>query len=138
MTNSRNTLLGWGMMYLIVNWVLSTAGLLGLSSLLPGFRVMQFEAALLAAGLVGLISAALGTLLKRVTGTVGLALWGAGLFAVDTLVFRVSGLVVPGFVMSGFFPAVAGALLLLLLNLVLLRFLPLSEEDIDSRSLLRS
>jgi putative membrane protein len=118
--------------YLIVNWVCSVAGLLLVASLIPGFQVAEFESALIAAAVVGLISAGLGTLLKHAGGPVGLAITGIFLVLTDTLLFRMSALLVPGFAMRGLAPAFAGAMVLLALNLALLRVVPLKENPLDS------
>lgn len=126
------------MVYLIINWVLSTMSLLGVAALVPGFRVTEFESELLAAGVVGLLSASLGLILKHVNRIVTAAMSGAFLFLMDALLFRMSALMVPGFAMSGFFPALAGAAVLLALNVVLLRILPAKAEGFDSGSLLSS
>lgn len=120
------------MVYLIVNWVCSVVGLLAVACLFPGFQVAEFESALIATAVVGLISAGLGTLLKHAGGPAGLAITGAFLLLADTLLFRMSALLVPGFAMRGFAPAIAGAVVLLGLNLVLLRVLPLEENPLDS------
>ncbi|MGO9094069.1 MAG: phage holin family protein [Bryobacteraceae bacterium] len=120
------------MVYLIVNWLCSVVGLLVVVRLFPGFQVAEFESALIAAAIVGLISAGLGALLKHAGGAVGLAITGVFLVLADTLLFRMSALLVPGFAMRGFAPAFASAMLLLALNLVLLRVVPLKENPLDS------
>ena len=120
------------MVYLMLNWVVSALSLFLLSSLAPGFRVLEFQSALTAAGVVGLISAALGMLLKYTNGTVSLAMSALFLVVVDAFLFRVSGLLVPGFAMLGFVPAFAGAFLLLLINLVLLRVATPKTAAFDS------
>jgi hypothetical protein len=51
-------------------------------------------------------------------------------------VFRVVALLVPGFAMLGFYPAFAGGLLLLLLNLALLRVL--RERGVAAESVMNS
>lgn len=126
------------MVYLIINWVLSVVSLLVLAGLLPDVHVAEFASALIATGVVGLISAGFGTLLKHANGTVSLAVSGSFLVIADALLFRMSALMVPGFTMSGFTPAIAGAVVLLALNLVLLRVAPVRENPLDSGSWLRS
>jgi putative membrane protein len=127
------------MVYLIINWVLSAASLLVLASILPGFRILEVQAAILATGMVGLISALIGMLLKQVAGVVTLAMSGAFLFLVDAFLFRLIALLVPGFAMEGMYPAFAGALLLLGLNIALLRWLPhhepFDEDHLDKQPL---
>ncbi len=125
------------MVYLIVNWVLSIICLLAVSGLLPGVRILEFQSALAAAGVVGLLSALLGVILRHATGALALAVSGFFLAVVDAFLFRVSALVIPGFTMRGFTPAIIGALALLVLNLALLRW-PLKDNPFDSESALQS
>jgi uncharacterized membrane protein YvlD (DUF360 family) len=125
------------MIYFILNWVASVTGLMIVAALLPGFRVTDFQSALIACGVVGLVSAGLGTLVKHATGPLTVAVTGLVLLLADTFLFRLSALLVPGFAMLGFLPALAGAALLLGLNLALLR-VPLKEDPLDSESWLRS
>jgi putative membrane protein len=120
------------MVYFIINWVVSALSLFALSAVFPGFRVLDFGAALMATGIVGLVSASLGCVLKHVTGPLALATSSAFLFMLNTFLFRLSALLVPGFLMTGFLPALAGALLLLILNLVLLRFVSMRVEAFES------
>ncbi len=125
------------MVYFILNWVSSVVGLLLVAALLPGFRITDFQSALIACGVVGLMSAGLGTLVKHATSSLTLAFFGSLLLIVDAFLFRLSALLVPGFAMLGFLPALAGATLLLVLNLALLR-VPLKEDPLDSGSWLSS
>ncbi len=125
------------MVYLIVNWVLSSIGLFALANTLPGFHISDQEAALIAAGVVGLMSGLMGTLLRYAGNVIGLAMSAAFLLTVDVFLVRVSGLLVPGFSMRGFGPAIMGALALLLLNLVLVRAARSKLGRLDSESLLR-
>jgi putative membrane protein len=126
------------MLYLIINWVSSVACLLAIVALLPGVRVQEFGSALLATGVVGLLSALLGLSLKYANTSLGLlALCSFFLAVADAFLFRVSALLAPGFTMRGFLPAIVGALALLSLNLVLIR-LPLRDNPLDPEPLVRS
>ena len=120
------------MVYVILNWVLSVGCLLVVAGLLPGVRVHDFGSALVATGVVGLLSAILGLFLKYAGGTARLmVVYGFFLAVADAFLFRVSALVVPGFTMRGFAPAIVGALALLALNLVLLR-VPVRDNPLDT------
>jgi putative membrane protein len=125
------------MVYFILNWVSSVVGLMLVAALLPGFRITDFQSALIACGVVGLMSAGLGTLVKHAASPLTIAIFGGLLLIADAFLFRVSALLVPGFTMLGFFPALAGAVLLLVLNLALLR-VPVKEDPLDSGSWLSS
>ncbi len=125
------------MVFLMVNWVLGSLALVLLANVFPGFRVTEFQSALLATGVVGLISAAIATMLKHVTSQAGLAISGILLVIADTFLFRVTALLVPGFAMRAFYPALAGAVLLLALHLILLRMLR-TRESVETEPLMHS
>lgn len=105
------------MVFLMVNWIAGTFALLLLASLVPGFRVVEFQSALFATGVVALLSGLIALLLKRVKAPAGQVFAGVLLLVVDTFVFRTMALVVPGFAMRAFYPAFAGAALLLAVHL---------------------
>jgi uncharacterized membrane protein YvlD (DUF360 family) len=107
--------------YLIVNWVVGSIGLLVVASLLPGFRVTWIEAALLVAGTVGLLSAAIASAVRQARGAVNASMTWALVFLADALLFRVTALAVPGFAMRGFAPAFVGAAMLVFLSVALAR-----------------
>jgi putative membrane protein len=118
------------MVYLIINWVLSAMSLLGVTIFVPGFRIGDFASALIAAGIVGLISSILSLGLRHI-GAAGVAIVGPLLFIFDTFLFRVAGLVIPGFAMLGFVPAISGAVALMAVHLVTLRYEASIREDYD-------
>jgi uncharacterized membrane protein YvlD (DUF360 family) len=107
------------MTYLIINWALSSSGLFALAAILPGFRITELPSALIAAGVVALLHAAISSVFKPAVEGGGVTVPAAFLLFVDTFSFRVVALLVPGFAMLGFAPAFAGAVLLFGLNLIL-------------------
>jgi uncharacterized membrane protein YvlD (DUF360 family) len=111
------------MIYLIVNWALGSSGLFALAAVLPGFRITEVQSALLAAGVVALLHAAISSVFKPVIGDGSFGVPSALLLLVDAFTFRVVALLVPGFAMLGFAPAFAGAVLLFGLNLALPRLI---------------
>jgi uncharacterized membrane protein YvlD (DUF360 family) len=111
------------MIYLIVNWALSSSGLFALATILPGFRITELQSALIAAGVVALLHAAISSVFKPAVEGGGVTVAAAFLLFIDTFSFRVVALLVPGFAMLGFAPAFAGAVLLFGLNLALPRLI---------------
>jgi putative membrane protein len=126
------------MVFLLVNWVLGSLALLLVSSVFPGFRVTELQSAVLATGAVGLISAVIALALIRVPVPTGLAISAIFLFGIDIGLFRVAALLVPGFAMLGFAPAIAGALVLVALHLVVLRLRHERETPVDTTPLMHS
>ena len=107
-------------MRLLLNWLLSAIALLIVSYLVPGFHVEGFKAALIAAVVIGLINATLGVILKFVTLPLTLLTLGVFWWVVNAfMLLLASKLLAPGFVVSGFFAAFLGAIVLSLVNMVL-------------------
>jgi uncharacterized membrane protein YvlD (DUF360 family) len=109
------------MVYLFLNWMLGTAGLAVLAIVLPGCRIDELRSALVAAAVVALVHAAVSTAFRSGTDEPVLTLPAVLLALGDSLVFRVVALLVPGFAMRSLYPALAGGLLLLGLNVALPR-----------------
>lgn len=109
------------MVYLFLNWALGTAGLAILAIVLPGCRIDELRSALVVAAVVALVHAAVSTAFRPGTGEPVLALPAVLLALGDAMVFRVVALLVPGFAMRSLYPALAGGLLLLALNVALPR-----------------
>ncbi len=109
------------MLYLVLNWTLGTTGLTLLAVILPGFRVDDLRSAVIAAAVVALVHAAVSSVFRPGPGETASALPGILQVPLDTIVFRVVALLVPGFAMRGMLPALAGGLLLMGVNAALPR-----------------
>lgn len=118
------------MVYLIINWVLSLIGLLAVTLFVPGFRVSDFASSIIATGIVGLVSALIGLSLRH-AGIIAQVFSLVLLGILNTFLFRLSGLLIPGFAMNGFVPAIAGAIVLAIVNIATLRYAASLHEDFD-------
>ncbi|MGE5488145.1 MAG: phage holin family protein [bacterium] len=119
------------MAYLIMNWVLGILALLGVTIFVPGFRVTEIGSALIAAGTIGLAGALLSVPLKYTRGVASRGIAGSLIFIVDLVLFRLSGLMIPGFAMAGFVPALSGAAALMAVNAIALRYAPSLGVDFE-------
>ncbi|HWR35436.1 MAG TPA: phage holin family protein [Clostridia bacterium] len=116
------------MFRLLANWILSATLLLVVARVVPGFTVTGFKAALIAAIVIGLINATLGTLLKILTFPLSILTLGIFIFVVNALMLMVASRLLSGFHVSGFGPALWGALLLALLHTFLRWVMPKRGE----------
>jgi len=107
------------MMYLIVSWFLSALSLIIVAHVVPGFRVENFGAALIAALVIGLINSTIGLLLKILTLPLTIVTFGLFLFVINALVLRMASGLVSGFSVESFGPALIGAVVLTLVSTVL-------------------
>lgn len=99
-------------MHLLVRWILSAAALMIVAYVVPGFYVRGFFSALIAAAVIGLVNATLGLLVKIVTFPLTIITLGLFLIVVNAFMLRIAAMFVPGFNVSGWWPALIGAVLL--------------------------
>jgi putative membrane protein len=106
-------------MRFLLNWIISAFSLLVVARLIPGFTVEGFGTALFAAAVLGLINATLGVVLGLLTLPLTILTFGLFHFVVMAFLLWIVTAVVPGFHVSGFFPAFFGAIVLALISTVL-------------------
>lgn len=98
-------------MRLILRWILSAAALMLLPQLIDAIRVDSFYAALAAALFIGLVNALIRPILIVVTLPINILTLGLLTFAINGLLFWFVASFVKGFTVTGFWPAVLGAIL---------------------------
>jgi putative membrane protein len=103
-------------MNLFVRWLLSAVSLMIVAYFVPGFYVRGFFAALIAAAVIGFINATLGLLVKVITFPLTIITLGLFLIVVNALMLRIAAIFVPGFNVSGWRPALIGAVVLSLVS----------------------
>jgi putative membrane protein len=113
------------MLHLLWIWLLSAIVLLLVAYLVPGFEIDGFGSALIAALVVGVLNVTLGLLLKILTIPITILTLGLFLLVINAFILWISSAVVPGFRIRGFWPALAGAIVLALVRLAL-RFLAIA------------
>ena len=110
------------MIKLFIHWVLSAVVLLIISQFVPGFQVHGLEPALIAALVIGLLNGTLGLLLKIVTFPITILTLGLFLLVINALMIRLAAHLVTGFHVTGWIPALLGAVALSLLGMALHAF----------------
>jgi putative membrane protein len=109
------------MKHWFVHWMLSGVALLVVANILPGIQVASFGSALIAALVIGLVSATVGLVLKIVLLPFILLSLGIVYFLINGLMLKLASELVPGFRVIGCMPAVVGSILLTLVDYVLNR-----------------
>lgn len=107
---------GW-----IIHWLLSGVALLIVANILPGIQVDSFGSALIAAFVIGLVSATVGLILKIILLPFILLSLGIVWFLINGFMLKLASEFVPGFRVYGCFTAVVGSILLTLVDYVLNR-----------------
>ena len=106
------------MIRLLIHWLLSALCLLLVSQIVPGFFVRSLGTALLAAVVIGLVNGTLGLILKILTFPLTIITFGIFLLVINALMLKFAAVIVPGFIVRGFLPALLGALILSVLNML--------------------
>lgn len=107
------------MLQFVLIWILSAIALIITAYIVPGFAVTSFAAALLAAVILGLINAIVKPILVLLTLPLTVITLGLFLFVVNALVIWLAGAITPGFVVTGFLPALLGSIVLTLVTSLL-------------------
>jgi putative membrane protein len=110
-------------MRLLIQWLLSAVSLMLISHFVPGFYVRDFVAALIAAAVIGLVNATLGTILKFLTFPLTILTLGLFLIVVNAVMLKVAAYFSPGFQVRTWLAAFIGAILLSLVSAILHRML---------------
>ena len=109
-------------MVLIIHWLLSALSILIVAHVVPGFEVRGFGTALIASIVIGLVNATLGFVLKILTLPLTIVTFGLFLLIINAVMLAFAAMLVPGFTIHGFGPALLGAIVLSVISFVL-RFL---------------
>ena len=109
------------MRHWVIHWILSAVALLVVAGVLPGIQVDGFGSAMIAALVIGLVSATVGLVLKIILLPFIFLTLGIVYFLINGFMLKLASELVPGFRVSGCMPAVLGSILLTLVDFVLNR-----------------
>jgi putative membrane protein len=109
------------MRHWIIHWVLSGVALLIVANVLPGIQVETFGSALIAALVIGFVSATVGLILKIILLPFILLSLGLVYFLINGLMLKLASELVPGFRVNGCLTAVLGSVLLTIVDFLLNR-----------------
>jgi len=105
----------------LIHWLLSGLALLIVAWILPGIEVDGLGAALIAALVIGLVSATVGLILKIVLLPFIILTLGIVYLLINALMLKLASEFVPGFRVNGCLPAVLGSILLTIVDYILER-----------------
>ena len=103
---------------LLLKWVLDGFVLLVVTWIVPGFEVANFGSALLAVVVIGFLNVTLGLLLKLLFLPLGVLTLGLVFLIINALMLKMAGAVVPGFKVTSFWSALAGAFVLAVIHVL--------------------
>jgi putative membrane protein len=97
-------------MKLLFRWLISTVTLMVVAHFVQGFHVNGFVAALLAALVLGLVNATLGSLMRLLTLPLTFLTLGLFLIVVNAVMLKVAAYFTPGFTVDSWKAALIGAI----------------------------
>ena len=97
-------------MKLLLVWLINAVALMAVAYLLPGIEVSSFAVALVAALVLGLVNAVIRPILILLTLPATLLTLGLFIFVINGLLFWFVGSFISGFVVSGFWWGIGGAI----------------------------
>ena len=108
---------------IIYRWVLSAGGLLLVSFLFRGIHVSGVGWAFIAALFLGVINALIRPLVLILTLPINILTLGLFTLVINALMLWLTGSLLKGFVVDGFWPALGGALVLSIVSLAASSFI---------------
>ncbi len=101
---------------MLIRWLTLTGAILVSAYLLDGIRVSGFFSALFAAAVLAALNAFLRPLLFLLTLPITILTLGLFTLVINALMIKLASAVIPGFDVVGFWPAVAAALVISLVD----------------------
>ena len=101
---------------LFFRWAVLTAAIVAAAYLIEGIQVSNFFAALFAAALLGVLNALLRPILILLTLPINILSLGLFTFVINALLLMMVSGVIGGFLVTGFWPALIGSVIISLVS----------------------
>lgn len=100
------------MLQFILTWLATAVSLMVTAFIVPGFAVVSFSSAVVGAAVLGLVNAIVKPILVIFTLPLTILTLGLFLLVVNAIALGIVSYLTPGLIVSGFFPAVFGSIVL--------------------------
>jgi putative membrane protein len=108
---------------LFIRWLILTAAILLAAYLIDGIRVTGFISVLSAAAVLGILNVLLRPILLLLTLPLNILTLGLFTFVINAFLLKMTAGIIPGFDVTGFWPAILGALVISIVNWLLGKFI---------------
>lgn len=108
--------MSFNMRSFIVQWIIGALALLGTAYFIPGFKLKNFKAGLIAALIVGLLNWTIRPILLFLAFPVNILTLGLFTIVVNAIVLKICAALTPGFEIRSWWSAIFGAIVLALLT----------------------
>ena len=96
----------------LITWLATAVSLIVTAFIVPGFALVSFTSALIGAAVLGLVNAVVKPILILFTLPLTILTLGLFLLVVNAIALGLVSYLTPGFIITGFFPAVFGSVVL--------------------------
>jgi len=103
----------------LIRWVILTVSIIAAAYTIEGIHMSGFFSALLAAAVLGILNAVLRPILILLTLPINILSLGLFTFIINAFLLKTVSVVIPGFDIRGFWPAILGALIISLVSWLL-------------------
>lgn len=100
------------MLTFFLTWLVAAASLAITAWIVPGLTLTSWSVAAIGAVVLGLVNAIVKPILTILTLPITILSLGLFLFVVNAIALSLAGYLTPGFIISGFWPAFFGAIIL--------------------------
>ncbi len=102
----------------LIVWIVSSLLLYITAIIVPGFKISSFLRAMIAALVIGLLNMFIRPLLIFLSLPITIITLGLFIFVVNAIILRLAAGMLKGFDIHGWFPAIIGALVLALMQVI--------------------
>lgn len=107
------------LVHLVETWLVSALALWLVAQILPGVRVRDFGAAMIAVVIIAIVNITVGPVVKFFALPFTIITLGLFLLIVNAALLKLASLFTPGFEVRGFLSALLGSVLITILNSLL-------------------
>ncbi|MFB3926407.1 MAG: phage holin family protein [Syntrophales bacterium] len=104
---------------ILIRWLIMTVAILFASYVLDGIQVSGFFSAFFAAAVLGILNVFFRPILLILTLPINILTLGLFTFIINALMLKMASSVIPGFDVTGFWPAVFGSLIISIVSWIL-------------------
>ncbi len=105
--------------HLLVAWLISAAALWIVAQIVPGLRLRDFGAAMIAVVVIAIVDAVVGPVFRFFAFPLTLLTLGLFLLVINAALLKLASMFTPGFEVHGFLSALFGSVLITIVNFVL-------------------
>lgn len=106
-------------MHLLIRLIINAIVFYCIAKYVPGFTIASATTALIAAVVFGLVNAIIRPILLLITLPINIVTLGLFTIIINALMFWLTVVIVPGFTVAGFVPALEGSIIMMVVSLIL-------------------